>query len=121
MSQTVAHIVYKFSNSEVELKFFVFWRQEVNQCGTKRPYKAAFVVFDDLLEMVPNEVWFEICKIEAAVIARLKLVHYVQYDLVIVFRGNKLLSKRFAEFVNLTQVTTRKSLLARMKKQAHRS
>ena len=121
MSQTVAHIVYKFSNSEVELKFFVFWRQEVNQCGTKRPDKAAFVVFDDLLEMVPNEVWLEISKIEAAVIARLKLVHYVQYDLVIVFRGNKLLSKRFAEFVNLTQVTTRKCLLARMKKQAHRS
>jgi hypothetical protein len=60
--------------------------------------------------MVPNEVWLEICKIEAAVIARLKLVHYVQNNLVIVFRGNELLSKRFAEFVNLTQVITKKKL-----------
>ena len=111
MSEAVAHVIYELCNCQVDLKLVIIRWNNLHQSRTEGSYKTPFIVFNNISEVVSDEIGLKVGQVKTAVVAKLKLIHDVHYYFVRFSSSNELLSQSFAKSKHLAHNITIKSTL----------
>jgi len=102
LSQWVAHVSFKFGNSEVQFKLVatpgqVRWKQRIRKTADK----TALIILHDLIVVVFEEFELEVGQVKPAVVVCRELICYVQHNFVSISFVYKSVRHGFSDFKNL--------------------
>ena len=108
MYQTEAIVIIKFSDGKVNLQFIFhlfILLDFIKKPFCKRSDDTLFIITDDILEELIDELHFEVSKIKTSVVVAVVLICKIQYNLILlwfILWIQKLMNKSICEMLNLS-------------------